>query len=134
GRWGEGAGSGRGIGGGGASASASPIPAASSACSPRRASSPRFSDRRDRGRPACAISPGNELVLHCDSNSKRGSAQNRKGGKDSGAFTSVEMLISRQRFASAARTASASPAYLTASLPNRRCAGKRSLVARRRTT
>ena len=33
--------------------------------------------------------------------SERGSAQNRKAGKDPGAFTSVETLISRQRSASA---------------------------------
>ena len=39
-----------------------------------------------------------------------GSAQNRKGGKDPGALTSVETLISRQRSASAARAASAWPA------------------------
>ena len=50
-------------------------------------------------------------VVQCDARSERGSAQNRKAGTDPGALTSVETLISRQRSASAARAASAWPAY-----------------------
>jgi hypothetical protein len=61
-------------------------------------------------------------------------AQNRIAGKGPRASTSVEMLTSRQRAASAARVASAWPANWTASLPSRRCAGRLSLVARRSTS
>jgi hypothetical protein len=50
-------------------------------------------------------------VVQCGSHAERGSAQNRNAGKDRGAVTSVETLISRQRSASAARVASAWPAY-----------------------
>jgi hypothetical protein len=62
------------------------------------------------------------------------SDQNCNAGNAPGASTSVDTLISRHRFASAERAASASAAYRTASLPIRRCAGSRSLLARRRMT
>jgi hypothetical protein len=60
--------------------------------------------------------------------------QNCNAGNAPGASTSVDTLISRHRFASAPRAASASAAYRTASLPIIRCAGSRSLLARRRMT
>lgn len=55
---------------------------------------------------------------------EHGRSQNRKAGKDSVVSTSVDTPISRHRSASAARVASAWPAYSTASLPGRRCAGR----------
>ncbi len=72
-----------------------------------------------------ALRPKAHKVVQRDSRSERGSAQNRKAGKDPGALTSVETPISCQRSTSAARAASDWPAYLTASLPSRRCAGRR---------
>ena len=80
--------------------------------------------RRPEDRKACQ-------VVQCEVRAERGAAQNRNAGKDPGALTSVETLISRQRSASAARAASAWPANCTASLPSRRWAGRRSLAARR---
>lgn len=61
-------------------------------------------------------------------------AQNRTSGNAPRAPKSVDTLMSRQRSASAARVASASPAFFAASLPSRRCAGRRSAAANRRMT
>ena len=61
-------------------------------------------------------------------------AQNPTSGNAPRASKSVDTLMSRQRSASAARVASASPAFFAASLPSRRCAGRRSAAANRRMT
>lgn len=50
--------------------------------------------------------------------------QNCSAPNDFGPSKSAETLVSRQRSASAVRAASACAAYLTASLPSKRCAGR----------